>query len=119
MEALTIVLAVATVRGWRPAGLGAIGGLALLALIVAELVRCLIASRWSPEGYNLSARLLTDEQVVIIRFNVYNLNQVEYARLFDVSTTTVNVAVTGRGNFPGDPYDYITRTHLPSKFRDI
>jgi uncharacterized membrane protein len=37
VEALTVVLAVATVRGWRPAGLGAIGGLALLALIVAGL----------------------------------------------------------------------------------
>jgi uncharacterized membrane protein len=35
VEALTIVLAVATVRGWRPAGLGAVGGLALLGLIVA------------------------------------------------------------------------------------
>src|SRR5260370_40765877 len=37
VEALTIVLAVATVRGWRPAGLGAIAGLILLALIVAGL----------------------------------------------------------------------------------
>ncbi len=37
VEALTIVLAVATVRGWRPAGLGAVGGLALLGLIVAAL----------------------------------------------------------------------------------
>ena len=35
VEALTIVLAVATVRGWRPAGLGALAGLMLLALIVA------------------------------------------------------------------------------------
>jgi uncharacterized membrane protein len=35
VEALTIVLAVATVRGWRPAGLGAVAGLALLAVIVA------------------------------------------------------------------------------------
>lgn len=35
VEALTIVLAVATVRGWRPAGLGAIAGLAVLAVIVA------------------------------------------------------------------------------------
>src|SRR5712671_4802289 len=34
VEALTIVLAVATVRGWRPAGLGAVAGLVLLALIV-------------------------------------------------------------------------------------
>jgi Ca2+/H+ antiporter, TMEM165/GDT1 family len=34
VEALTIVLAVATVRGWRPAGLGAVAGLMLLALIV-------------------------------------------------------------------------------------
>jgi uncharacterized membrane protein len=34
VEAFTIVLAVATVRGWRPASLGAIAGLALLALIV-------------------------------------------------------------------------------------
>jgi uncharacterized membrane protein len=34
VEALTIVLAVATVRGWRPAGLGAVAGLAALALIV-------------------------------------------------------------------------------------
>jgi Ca2+/H+ antiporter, TMEM165/GDT1 family len=37
VEALTIVLAVATVRGWRPAGLGALGGLALLVGIVAVL----------------------------------------------------------------------------------
>jgi uncharacterized membrane protein len=37
VEALTIVLAVATVRGWRPAGLGALSGLAVLILIVAAL----------------------------------------------------------------------------------
>jgi uncharacterized membrane protein len=37
VEALTIVLAIATVRGWRPAGLGAFAGLALLALIVMVL----------------------------------------------------------------------------------
>jgi uncharacterized membrane protein len=37
VEALTIVLAVATVRGWRPAGLGAFAGLMLLVLIVATL----------------------------------------------------------------------------------
>jgi uncharacterized membrane protein len=37
VEALTIVLAVATVRGWRPAGLGALAGLALLILIVVLL----------------------------------------------------------------------------------
>src|SRR5258708_14736529 len=37
VEALTIVLAVATVRGWRPAGLGALGSLVLLALIVVVL----------------------------------------------------------------------------------
>jgi uncharacterized membrane protein len=37
VEALTIVLAVGTVRGWRPAGLGALAGLALLALIVVAL----------------------------------------------------------------------------------
>jgi len=37
VEALTIVLAVATVRGWRPAGLGALAGLGCLALIVVVL----------------------------------------------------------------------------------
>src|SRR5580698_6904337 len=37
VEALTIVLAVAIVRGWRPAGLGAFAGLAVLALIVIAL----------------------------------------------------------------------------------
>ena len=37
VEALTIVLAVAIVRGWRPAGLGAVAGLAVLALIVLAL----------------------------------------------------------------------------------
>src|SRR6202140_5079909 len=36
-EAFTIVLAVATVRGWRPAGLGALAGLAALILIVLAL----------------------------------------------------------------------------------
>jgi uncharacterized membrane protein len=37
VEALTIVLAVASVRGWRPAGIGAVAGLALLVLIVLAL----------------------------------------------------------------------------------
>src|SRR6267142_2421802 len=37
VEALTIVLGVATVRGWRPAGLGALAGLATLGLIVVGL----------------------------------------------------------------------------------
>ncbi|MEA2979601.1 MAG: hypothetical protein QOF09_1424 [Alphaproteobacteria bacterium] len=37
VEALTIVLAVATVRGWRPAGLGVFAGLAVLVCIVAAL----------------------------------------------------------------------------------
>jgi uncharacterized membrane protein len=37
VEALTIVLAVATVRGWRPAGLGAIAGILVLTLIVLLL----------------------------------------------------------------------------------
>jgi uncharacterized membrane protein len=37
VEALTIVLAVATVRGWRPAGLGAFAGILALILIVAVL----------------------------------------------------------------------------------
>src|SRR5260221_5357839 len=37
VDALTIVLSVATVRGWRPAGLGALAGLASLALIVILL----------------------------------------------------------------------------------
>src|SRR5437899_12267581 len=33
VEALTIVLAVATVRGWRPAGLGALAACALVAAV--------------------------------------------------------------------------------------
>ena len=37
VEALTIVLAVATVRGWRPAGLGALAGFMFLVLIVVAL----------------------------------------------------------------------------------
>lgn len=37
VEALTIVLAVATVRGWRPAGLGALAGVVCLALVVIAL----------------------------------------------------------------------------------
>jgi len=37
VEALTIVLAVAMVRGWRPAGFGALAGLAVLALVVIVL----------------------------------------------------------------------------------
>lgn len=37
VEALTIVLAVATVRGWRPAGWGALTGLAVLGVIVVAL----------------------------------------------------------------------------------
>ena len=37
VEALTIVLAVASVRGWRPAATGAFAGLALLVVIVLAL----------------------------------------------------------------------------------
>jgi uncharacterized membrane protein len=37
VEALTIVLAIGTVRGWRPAGSGAFAGAAFLALIVIVL----------------------------------------------------------------------------------
>src|SRR6476620_11066596 len=37
VEALTIVVAAVTVRGWRPAALGALAGLALLLLIVVAL----------------------------------------------------------------------------------
>jgi uncharacterized membrane protein len=37
VEALTIVLAVVSVRGWRPAGAGALAGLGLLGLIVIAL----------------------------------------------------------------------------------
>jgi len=37
VEAFTIVLAVATFRGWRPAGVGALAALAILAVLVAAL----------------------------------------------------------------------------------
>ena len=37
VEAMTIVLAVAIVRGWRPASLGATAGLVVLALIVVAV----------------------------------------------------------------------------------
>lgn len=37
VEALTIVLAVAMMRGWRPAGLGALFGLVALGFIVIAL----------------------------------------------------------------------------------
>jgi uncharacterized membrane protein len=37
VEALTIVLAVAMVRGWRPAGFGALAGLVALAVIIVAL----------------------------------------------------------------------------------
>jgi uncharacterized membrane protein len=37
VEALTIVLAVAAVRGWHPAGIGALAGLMVLILIVVGL----------------------------------------------------------------------------------
>src|SRR5579885_3223731 len=48
VEAMTIVLAVAVVRGWRPAGLGAGAGLALLALIVLAIgiLLLLFGMRW-------------------------------------------------------------------------
>jgi uncharacterized membrane protein len=37
VEAFTIVLAVGTIRGWRPAALGTLSGLALLAIVVVTL----------------------------------------------------------------------------------
>jgi len=48
VEALTIVLAVATVRGWRPAGLGAAAGLVTLIVIVVALgpLLALVPLQW-------------------------------------------------------------------------
>src|ERR1700757_4279539 len=37
MEAFTIVLAVGTLRGWRPAALGTLAGIAALVVLVAAL----------------------------------------------------------------------------------
>ena len=37
VEAFTIVLAVTIIRGWRPAGLGALAGIVALAMIVVTL----------------------------------------------------------------------------------
>jgi uncharacterized membrane protein len=45
VEALTIVLAVAFVRGWRPAGIGSLAGLALLVIVVLALGPLLV---WIP-----------------------------------------------------------------------
>src|SRR5262249_36504734 len=45
-----------------------------------------------PHGYNSNVRLLTDEQVALIRFNVLSLKIKEYAALFGVSDTVVFVA---------------------------
>lgn len=65
-----------------------------------------------PNGYNVSVRILTDEQIAIIRFNVLSLKQKEYAKLFGVSTATIYEARTGKVR-PYDPYAYITRDYLP------
>lgn len=73
----------------------------------------------APNGYNLSVRLLTDEQVAIIRFNVYGLTTKAYADLFGVSTGTIQIAKTGKGSFfRSDPYYYITREHVPIQSRE-
>lgn len=67
-----------------------------------------------PYGYNSSVRLLTDEQIAVIRFNVLSLTSKEYAKLFAVSVNTVRVAKTGKGShWRSDPYAYITRDFLP------
>jgi Ca2+/H+ antiporter, TMEM165/GDT1 family len=47
VEALTIVLAVTSVRGWRPAATGAFAGLALLVLrLVIGVLLLLFGTRW-------------------------------------------------------------------------
>src|SRR5258708_11442116 len=43
VEAFTIVLAASTLRGWRPALAGTVGGLAVLALLVLGLGRLIAA----------------------------------------------------------------------------
>ena len=50
VEALTIVLAASTVRGWRPAGLGAFAGLLLLAFVVVAIMLSAFAVFWVGEG---------------------------------------------------------------------
>ena len=67
-----------------------------------------------PHGYNSCMRLLTDEQIAIVRFNALSLTLKEYAVLFGVSLNVIGVARTGKGsNWRSDPYAYITRDFLP------
>ncbi len=71
-----------------------------------------------PNGYNLYIRLLTDEQIAIVRFNAYRRTIREYADLFNVSRGVIQVTKTGKGIFyDSDPYAYITHEYLPIQFK--
>ncbi len=68
-----------------------------------------------PLGYNISGRLLSDEQVAIIRYSNCGLSSGKYAKLFNVSQPTIMVAKSGKGScYQSDPYEYITPSYLPS-----
>lgn len=72
-------------------------------------------SSLTPNGYNMRARILTDEQIATIRYDALGITSTAYARLFDVSLPVVLTAKTGQGcGYQFDPYSYITREHLPT-----
>ncbi len=72
-----------------------------------------------PHGYNQRGRLLSDEQIAIIRYNACNLPVCAYAQIFGVSEATAGIAKFGRGScYTSDPYDYITRKHLPANIEE-
>jgi group I intron endonuclease len=53
-------------------------------------------SSMEPNGYNMIGRKLSDEQIILILTNQYEMTQKQYAQLFGVSVSTIAAVQSGR-----------------------
>lgn len=70
-----------------------------------------------PDGYNLKAIALTDEQAAIIKFNYYQVTVQEYADMFGITKSLASLTRC-RPPWVG-PYSHVTRDSLPKAKGDI
>lgn len=81
----------------------------LISMNNREYELILLHNTAQPNGYNVLTRRLSNEQVAIIKFDLYKWSVPQYARLFQVDESTVYLA---RSNQSGNPYRNVTKADI-------